>query len=53
MVGLAVINRYGVVPWLGRYPARAVRTLTILTLAEVVLGGAVLLLVSVFATYEP
>ncbi len=53
MVALAIINRYGVVPGLGQHPARSIRALTILTLTEIALGGAVLLLVSVFATYEP
>ena len=53
MVGLAIANRYAVVPMLGSHPARAIRLLKILTLTEIVLGGAVLLLVSVFATIEP
>ncbi|XBS68324.1 copper homeostasis membrane protein CopD [Acerihabitans sp. KWT182] len=53
MVLLAVTNRYRVVPMMSRHPSRAVHYLTILTLAELVLGNAVLILVSIFATLEP
>ncbi|MEA9392987.1 copper homeostasis membrane protein CopD [Acerihabitans sp. TG2] len=53
MVGIAIANRYAVVPMLRSHPARAIRLLQVLTLTEIVLGGAVLLLVSVFATFEP
>ncbi len=53
MVVLAITNRYGVVPAMGRQPKGAIRLLTLLTLAELVLGCAVLLLVSIFSTFEP
>lgn len=53
MVILAIVNRYAVVPALKRHPDRATRTLTLLTMAEIALGGIALLLVSFFATFAP
>lgn len=53
MVMLAVTNRYGVVPAMARHHPAAIRILTVLTLAEMVLGNLALVLVSIFATLEP
>ncbi|NDL62540.1 copper homeostasis membrane protein CopD [Acerihabitans arboris] len=53
MVILAVTNRYGVVPAMARHHPAAIRILTLITLAEMILGNLVLLLVSIFATFEP
>ncbi|WP_413741082.1 copper homeostasis membrane protein CopD [Sodalis sp. RH15] len=53
MVLLAVTNRYRIVPMMARHHPRSIHYLTMLTLAEVVLGNAVLILVSIFATLEP
>ncbi|WP_213993957.1 copper homeostasis membrane protein CopD [Sodalis sp. dw_96] len=53
MVLLAVTNRYRVVPMMTRHHPQAIRYLTMLTLAELVLGNVVLILVSIFATLEP
>ncbi len=53
MVILAVTNRYRIVPMMARHHPRSIRYLTLLTLAELVLGNTVLILVSIFATLEP
>ncbi|WP_413722654.1 copper homeostasis membrane protein CopD [Sodalis sp. RH23] len=53
MVILAVTNRYAVVPAMARHHPAAIRILTLLTLAEMILGNLVLILVSIFATLEP
>ncbi|TKI08226.1 copper homeostasis membrane protein CopD [Martelella alba] len=53
MVILAIVNRYRVVPAMARHHPRGVHYLAILTAAELILGAVVLLIVSVFATFEP
>ncbi|OMQ24396.1 copper homeostasis membrane protein CopD [Serratia oryzae] len=53
MVLAALANRYAIVPAMGSVPTLAQRGLILACWCEVVLGGAVLLLVSVFATYAP
>lgn len=53
MTGLAVVNRYVVVPRMARNPAGAVRALRLGTLAEVPLGLATLALVAVFGLLDP
>lgn len=53
MVILAVTNRYGVVPAMSRHHPAAIRILTLITLMEMILGNLVLVLVSIFATFEP
>ena len=52
MVGLALVNRYVVVPRLGRRPAAAV-ALRRATLVEISLGVVVLALVGVFGLLDP
>jgi copper resistance protein D len=53
MVLLALYNRYQLVPLLAKAPATALSALSRNTLVEMLLGAAVLALVSVFATFEP
>ncbi|AHG22153.1 copper resistance protein CopD [Chania multitudinisentens RB-25] len=53
MVMVALLNRYTIVPAMRSVPMLAQRGLAIACWCEVVLGGAVLLLVSLFATYAP
>ena len=53
MCGIALYNRYSLVPRFQRSGDRAQYTFMLTTLAEVVLSALVLLLVSVFATLEP
>ncbi|WP_147198419.1 copper homeostasis membrane protein CopD [Pantoea sp. CCBC3-3-1] len=53
MCGIALYNRYSLVPRFQRSGARAQHTFMLTTLAEVFLSALVLLLVSVFATLEP
>jgi copper resistance protein D len=53
MTLLALYNRYGLVPRLGAASKEALRALRRNTLLELALGGAVLALVSAFATFEP
>ncbi|HEY0208636.1 copper homeostasis membrane protein CopD [Acerihabitans sp.] len=53
MVILAATNRYAVVPAMARRHPAAIRLLTLLTLMEMILGNLVLVLVSIFATFEP
>ncbi|ANI31844.1 copper resistance protein CopD [Yersinia entomophaga] len=53
MIIIAVINRYRVVPAIRHLPEKAHYWLVMNAWFEVVLGAAVLLLVSTFATFEP
>jgi putative copper resistance protein D len=53
MVLLALFNRYRLVPRLAATPGPVLRALSRNTLIELILGGAVLALVSAFATFEP
>ena len=53
MVMVALANRYAIVPAMSRVPALAQRGVVLACWLEVGLGVAVLLLVSLFATYAP
>ncbi|CNC15663.1 copper resistance protein CopD [Yersinia pseudotuberculosis] len=53
MLAVALINRYRVVPMLKQLPTKAHHWLVINSCFEIVLGAAVLLLVSIFATMAP
>ena len=53
MVMVALANRYAIVPAMSRVPALAQRGVVLACWLEVGLGMAVLLLVSLFATYAP
>jgi putative copper resistance protein D len=53
MVMVALANRYAIVPAMSAVPKLAQRGLVLACWIEVGLGGAVLLLVSLFATYAP
>jgi len=53
MVGIALFNRYRLVPSMHTAPQAAIRALVIGTWCEIILSGAVLLLVSEFATLDP
>ncbi|MFS8048544.1 copper homeostasis membrane protein CopD [Rhizobium sp. BR 314] len=53
MALLAIVNRYVFVPWIGRNPRRALRALRLGSIAEIVIGVAVIGLVAVFGMMEP
>jgi putative copper resistance protein D len=53
MTAIALFNRYLLVPRLAISPESSLRALVETTIVEIVLGGAVLALVSAFATFEP
>jgi putative copper resistance protein D len=53
MVGLALVNRYILVPALHRNPAAASRALLRGTCGEIALGTLVILLVAIFGTLDP
>ncbi|MFI8415666.1 copper homeostasis membrane protein CopD [Serratia sp. NPDC078593] len=53
MMVIALANRYAVVPAMRSMPKLAQRGLLLACWSEVALGGIVLLLVSLFATYSP
>ncbi|HEI6964587.1 TPA: copper homeostasis membrane protein CopD [Yersinia enterocolitica] len=53
MIFIALINRYRIVPMLRKLPAKAHYWLVINSCTEILLGAAVLLLVSLFATMAP
>ena len=53
MVLLALYNRYRLVPLLANAPGGALSALSHNTMVEMLLGAAVLALVSAFATFEP
>lgn len=53
MTGIALFNRYRLVPSMRTAPHASLRALIVGTWCEIVLGGAVLLLVSWFATLDP
>ncbi|ENN84399.1 hypothetical protein RHSP_22981 [Rhizobium freirei PRF 81] len=53
MALLAVLNRYVFVPWIGRNPSRALQALRLGSIAEIIIGIAVIGLVAVFGTLEP
>ena len=53
MIIVALINRYIIVPLLRQLPAKAHYWLVINSYVEIILGAAVLLLVSIFATMAP
>ena len=54
MVAIALCNRYVFVPRMSRGNGRAaVRAIALATVAEIVLGAAVLAMVSAFATFDP
>ncbi|ELI7916543.1 CopD family protein, partial [Yersinia enterocolitica] len=53
MIVVAIINRYLIVPMLRKLPVKAHYWLVVNSCAEIVLGAAVLLLVSIFATMAP
>jgi putative copper resistance protein D len=53
MVLVALVNRYAIVPAIHSTPTLAQRGLLVACWCEVALGAAVLLLVSLFATYPP
>ena len=53
MVALATVNRYAFVPWLARNRLGGLRAIKLGTVTEIVLGLAVLALVSVFGILDP
>ena len=53
MVFLAIVNRYVFVPWIGRNPGRALQALRLGSIAEIIVGLAVIGLVAVFGMLEP
>lgn len=53
MIVVAIINRYLIVPMLRKLPVKAHYWLVVNSCAEIVLGAAALLLVSIFATMAP
>ncbi|MET1028898.1 MAG: CopD family protein [Dongiaceae bacterium] len=53
MVGLAIVNRYGLVPGLSRQRPDALRAIQLGTIAEITLGLCAVGLVSVFGMLEP
>ncbi|WP_174847462.1 copper homeostasis membrane protein CopD [Yersinia artesiana] len=53
MIVVAVINRYLIVPMLRKLPVKAHYWLVVNSCVEIILGAAVLLLVSIFATMAP
>ena len=53
MVLIAIVNRYVVVPRQARGESSGLRMLVRGTIAEIVLGGGVIALVSAFATFDP
>ena len=53
MVGLAALNRYGLVPRIGGYGSRAVLAMRVTTIAEIILGIGVVGLVSVLGMLDP
>ncbi|WP_145494548.1 copper homeostasis membrane protein CopD [Yersinia bercovieri] len=53
MIVIALVNRYRIVPMLRQLPTRANYWLVVNSCAEILLGAAVLLLVSAFATMAP
>lgn len=53
MAGLATLNRYGFVPRIYGYGSRAVRTIRLITITEIILGICVVGLVSVYGMLDP
>ncbi len=53
MIGLAIVNRYVLVPRLRRHPHGALGALRALSLVNIGLGAAVVALVSVFGLLDP
>jgi putative copper resistance protein D len=53
MAGLAFVNRYGLVPRIGKSPARAIDAIKFGSIVEIALGFVVLALVAVFGVLEP
>ncbi len=53
MALLAIVNRYLFVPWMSRNPGRALQALRLGSIAEIVIGVAVIGLVAVFGMMEP
>ncbi|AYG64676.1 MULTISPECIES: copper homeostasis membrane protein CopD [unclassified Rhizobium] len=53
MAFLAIVNRYVFVPWIGRNHSRALKALRLGSIAEIVIGMAVIGLVAVFGMLEP
>ncbi|KAA1181185.1 copper homeostasis membrane protein CopD [Rhizobium tropici] len=53
MALLAIVNRYVFVPWIGRNHSRALKALRLGSIAEIVIGMAVIGLVAVFGMLEP
>ncbi len=53
MVFLAIVNRYVFVPRIGRNPDRALQELRLGSIAEIVIGLAVIGLVAIFGLLEP
>ena len=53
MVGLATVNRYAFVPWIARNRSGGLRAIKLGTVTEIVLGLAVVGLVSVFGILDP
>ncbi|MFL4555953.1 copper homeostasis membrane protein CopD [Yersinia kristensenii] len=53
MIVIAVINRYLIVPMLRKLPKKAHYWLVVNSCAEIIVGAAVLFLVSIFATMAP
>lgn len=53
MVALALLNRYRFVPRMRQDASTAIRAIALGTLAEIILGGAVLALVAVFGLLDP
>ncbi len=53
MVTLAVVDRYALVPRIGRQSSRSLDALRLATTAEMSLGICVVVLVSVFGMFDP
>jgi putative copper resistance protein D len=53
MIAIAIVNRYATLPRLEMDPTAKVRALVIGTASEIIIGAAVIGLVSVFATFDP
>lgn len=53
MALLAIVNRYVFVPWIRRSPGRALQALRLGSIAEILIGIAVIALLAVFGMMEP
>jgi putative copper resistance protein D len=53
MVTLAIVNRYGFVPAIAHRPHAAIRAIRLASMAEILVGAAVIGLVAVFGMLDP